>query len=146
RQLREWGFPVSPEVGTARGFDELIAYFKRIGAKRDSLPYDIDGVVYKLDDYEGQRTMGFVARAPRWAIAHKFPAQEQTTTVEAIEIQIGRTGAATPVARLDVRVGDTVIVRRAGDVIPEVVRVMPELRPPHTRPWHMPAHCPVCGS
>jgi len=170
RQLREWGFPVSPEVGTARGFDELIAYFKRIGAKRDSLPYDIDGVVYKLDDYEGQRTMGFVARAPRWAIAHKFPAQEQTTTVEAIEIQIGRTGAATPVARLapvqvagvtvtnatlhnadqvarlDVRVGDTVIVRRAGDVIPEVVRVMPELRPPHTHPWHMPAHCPVCGS
>ena len=170
RQLREWGFPVSPEVGTARGFDGLIAYFKRIGAKRDSLPYDIDGVVYKLDDYEGQRTMGFVARAPRWAIAHKFPAQEQTTTVEAIEIQIGRTGAATPVARLapvqvagvtvtnatlhnadqvarlDVRVGDTVIVRRAGDVIPEVVRVMPELRPPHTRPWHMPAHCPVCGS
>jgi len=170
QQLREWGFPVSPEVGTARGFDGLIAYFRRIGAKRDRLPYDIDGVVYKLDDYEGQRTMGFVARAPRWAIAHKFPAQEQTTTVEAIEIQIGRTGAATPVARLapvqvagvtvtnatlhnadqvarlDVRVGDTVIVRRAGDVIPEVVRVMPELRPPHTRPWHMPAHCPVCGS
>src|SRR6185503_15551729 len=170
QQLREWGFPVSPEVGTARGFDGLIAYFRRIGAKRDRLPYDIDGVVYKLDDYEGQRTMGFVARAPRWAIAHKFPAQEQTTTVEAIEIQIGRTGAATPVARLapvqvagvivtnatlhnadqiarlDVRVGDTVIVRRAGDVIPEVVRVMPDLRPLHTRPWHMPAHCPVCGS
>ena len=170
RQLREWGFPVSPEVGTARGFDGLIAYYRRIGAKRDSLPYDIDGVVYKLDDYEGQREMGFVSRAPRWAIAHKFPAQEQTTTVEAIEIQIGRTGAATPVARLkpvqvagvtvtnatlhnadqvarlDVRVGDTVIVRRAGDVIPEVVRVMPELRPPHTHPWHMPARCPVCGS
>ncbi|HJW07191.1 MAG TPA: NAD-dependent DNA ligase LigA [Rhodanobacter sp.] len=170
RQLREWGFPVSPEVDTARGLDGLIAYYRRIGAKRDSLPYDIDGVVYKLDDYEGQREMGFVSRAPRWAIAHKFPAQEQTTTVEAIEIQIGRTGAATPVARLkpvqvagvtvtnatlhnadqvarlDVRVGDTVIVRRAGDVIPEVVRVMPELRPPHTHPWHMPARCPVCGS
>ncbi|MEW9570218.1 NAD-dependent DNA ligase LigA [Rhodanobacter sp. Si-c] len=170
QQLREWGFPVSPEAGTARGFAGLIAYFRRIGAKRDSLPYDIDGVVYKLDDYAGQREMGFVARAPRWAIAHKFPAQEQTTTVEAIEIQIGRTGAATPVARLapvqvagvtvtnatlhnadqvarlDVRVGDTVIVRRAGDVIPEVVRVMPELRPPRTRPWTMPAHCPVCGS
>jgi len=169
-QLREWGFPVSSEVGTARGFDGLIAYFRRIGAKRDSLPYDIDGVVYKLDDYEGQRAMGYVARAPRWALAHKFPAQEQTTTVEAIEIQIGRTGAATPVARLkavqvagvtvtnatlhnadqvarlDVRVGDTVIVRRAGDVIPEVVRVVPEHRPPHARPWHMPAHCPVCGS
>ncbi|WP_243042532.1 NAD-dependent DNA ligase LigA [Dyella sedimenti] len=169
-RLREWGFPVSPEVGTARGFDGLIAYFRRIGEKRDSLPYDIDGVVYKLDDYEGQRAMGFVSRAPRWALAHKFPAQEQTTTVEAIEIQIGRTGAATPVARLrpvavagvtvtnatlhnadqvarlDVRVGDTVIVRRAGDVIPEVVRVMPELRPPHTHSWHMPSHCPVCGS
>jgi DNA ligase (NAD+) len=169
-KLRDWGFPVSTEVDTARGFDGLIAYYKRIGAKRDSLPYDIDGVVYKLDDYEGQRAMGFVSRAPRWAIAHKFPAQEQTTTVEAIEIQIGRTGAATPVARLapvqvagvtvtnatlhnadqvarlDVRVGDTVIVRRAGDVIPEVVRVMPELRPAHTHAWHMPSHCPVCGS
>ena len=170
QQLREWGFPVSPEVGTACGFTGLIAYFERIGAKRDRLPYDIDGVVYKLDDYAGQRAMGFVARAPRWAIAHKFPAQEQATTVEAIEIQIGRTGAATPVARLapvavagvvvtnatlhnadqvarlDVRVGDSVIVRRAGDVIPEVVRVVPGLRPPHARPWHMPAHCPVCGS
>jgi DNA ligase (NAD+) len=169
-KLRDWGFPVSPEVDTAKGFDGLVAYYKRIGAKRDKLPYDIDGVVYKLDDYEGQREMGFVSRAPRWAIAHKFPAQEQTTTVEAIEINIGRTGAATPlarltpvqvggvtvsnatlhnadqVARLDVRVGDTVIVRRAGDVIPEVVRVMPELRPPHTHPWHMPTHCPVCGS
>ncbi|RDI97422.1 NAD-dependent DNA ligase LigA [Dyella solisilvae] len=169
-QLREWGFPVSPEVDTARGLDGLIAYYHRIGEKRDRLPYDIDGVVYKLDDYEGQRVMGFVSRAPRWAIAHKFPAQEQTTTVEAIEIQIGRTGAATPVARLapvqvagvtvtnatlhnadqvarlDVRVGDTVIVRRAGDVIPEVVRVIPEQRPAHTHPWHMPSHCPVCGS
>ncbi|HET6553155.1 MAG TPA: NAD-dependent DNA ligase LigA [Dyella sp.] len=169
-RLRDWGFPVSPEVSTAKGFDGLIAYYRRIGAKRDALPYDIDGVVYKLDDYEGQRVMGFVSRAPRWAIAHKFPAQEQTTTVEAIEINIGRTGAATPlarlkpvqvagvvvsnatlhnadqIARLDVRVGDTVIVRRAGDVIPEVVRVMPELRPPHTKPWHMPSHCPVCGS
>ena len=170
QKLREWGFPVSPEVDTAKGFDGLIAYFHRIGDKRDRLPYDIDGVVYKLDDYEGQREMGFVSRAPRWAIAHKFPAQEQTTTVESIEINIGRTGAATPlarltpvqvggvtvsnatlhnadqIARLDVRVGDTVIVRRAGDVIPEVVRVIPEMRPPHAEPWHMPTHCPVCGS
>jgi DNA ligase (NAD+) len=170
KKLRDWGFPVSSEVDVAKGFDGLIAYFKRIGAKRDSLPYDIDGVVYKLDDYVGQREMGFVARAPRWAIAHKFPAQEQSTTVDAIEIQIGRTGAATPVARLapvqvagvivtnatlhnadqvarlDVRVGDTVIVRRAGDVIPEVVRVIPERRPAKTEPWHMPTHCPVCGS
>lgn len=170
QKLRDWGFPVSPEVSVAKGFDGLIAYFQRIGAKRDQLPYDIDGVVYKLDDYAGQREMGFVARAPRWALAHKFPAQEQSTTVEAIEIQIGRTGAATPVARLapvqvagvtvtnatlhnadqvarlDVRVGDTVIVRRAGDVIPEVVRVVPDQRPPKTHPWKMPTHCPVCGS
>ena len=168
--LREWGFPVSPEADVARGFDGLIAYYDRIGAKRDALPYDIDGVVYKLDDYEGQREMGFVSRAPRWAIAHKFPAQEQSTVVEAIEIQIGRTGAATPVARLqpvqvagvtvtnatlhnadqiarlDVRVGDTVIVRRAGDVIPEVVRVQAEHRPAGTQPWAMPTQCPVCGS
>ncbi|SEI93478.1 NAD-dependent DNA ligase LigA [Frateuria terrea] len=169
-KLRKWGFPVSPEADVARGFEGLIAYYKRIGAKRNELPYDIDGVVYKLDDYEGQREMGFVSRAPRWAIAHKFPAQEQSTQVEAIEIQIGRTGAATPVARLtpvqvggvtvtnatlhnadqiarlDVRVGDTVIVRRAGDVIPEVVRVQAERRPHGTHPWTMPAHCPVCGS
>ncbi|HEX5304606.1 MAG TPA: NAD-dependent DNA ligase LigA, partial [Dyella sp.] len=170
KQLREWGFPVSPEVSTAKGFDGLIAYYRAIGAKRDALPYDIDGVVYKLDDYEGQRAMGFVSRAPRWAIAHKFPAQEQMTRVEAIEIQIGRTGAATPVARLapvqvagvtvtnatlhnadqvarlDVRVGDTVIVRRAGDVIPEVVRVVEDQRPAHTHPWHMPVRCPICDS
>jgi DNA ligase (NAD+) len=169
-KLREWGFPVSPEVSTAKGFEGLIAYFRKIGEKRDSLPYDIDGVVYKLDDYEGQREMGFVSRAPRWAIAHKYPAQEQMTTVEAIEIQIGRTGAATPVARLtpvqvggvtvtnatlhnadqvarlDVRVGDTVIVRRAGDVIPEVARVVEERRPAKTLAWQMPATCPVCGS
>jgi DNA ligase (NAD+) len=169
-QLRDWGFPVSPLVGTARGFDGLIAYFRRIGEQRDSLPYDIDGVVYKVDDYAGQQKLGFVSRAPRWAIAHKYPAQEQMTALEAIEIQIGRTGAATPrarmqpvqvggvtvthatlhnadqVARLDVRVGDTVIVRRAGDVIPEVVRVITERRPPGTTPWRMPATCPVCDS
>jgi DNA ligase (NAD+) len=170
QQLRGWGFPVSPEVDVARGFDGLIAYFRRIGAKRDALPYDIDGVVYKLDDYAGQREMGFVSRAPRWAIAHKFPAQEQATRLLDIEIQIGRTGAATPrarmepvqvagvtvtyatlhnadqVARLDVRVGDTVIVRRAGDVIPEVVRVIEDQRPAGTVSWTMPTHCPVCGS
>ena len=169
-QLREWGFPVSEEVQRARGLEGLLAYYRRVGAVRDALPYDIDGVVYKLDDYAGQRELGFVSRAPRWALAHKFPAQEKATVVEAIDINIGRTGAATPtarlapvhvggvtvtnatlhnadqVARLDVRVGDTVIVRRAGDVIPEVVRVVHEQRPPHTHPWHMPAACPVCGS
>ncbi|MFA6230301.1 MAG: NAD-dependent DNA ligase LigA [Rhodanobacter sp.] len=170
QQLREWGFPVSPEVDVARGFDGLIAYFRHVGAKRDALPYDIDGVVYKLDDYAGQREMGFVSRAPRWAIAHKFPAQEQTTKLLDIEIQIGRTGAATPrarmepvqvagvtvtyatlhnadqIARLDVRIGDTVIVRRAGDVIPEVVRVIESERPADAQPWSMPTHCPVCAS
>lgn len=169
-RLRDWGFPVSPEVATAKGFEGLIAYYRRIGDKRDSLPYDIDGVVYKLDDYEGQRAMGFVSRAPRWAIAHKFPAQEQMTRLLDIEIQIGRTGAATPrarmepvqvagvtvtyatlhnadqIARLDVRIGDTVIVRRAGDVIPEVVRVVEEQRPEGTVPWQMPARCPICDS
>ncbi|MFC4729901.1 NAD-dependent DNA ligase LigA [Coralloluteibacterium thermophilus] len=170
RLLRELGFPVSKEVDVATGFEGLIAYFRRIGAARDSLPYEIDGVVYKLDDLDQQREMGFVSRAPRWALAHKFPALEQTTLVRAIEIQIGRTGAATPVARLepvqvagvvvtnatlhnadqiarlDVRVGDSVIVRRAGDVIPEVVRVVPDRRPEGTQPWRMPALCPVCGS
>ncbi|MEB1611054.1 NAD-dependent DNA ligase LigA [Xanthomonas campestris pv. campestris] len=169
-QLRAWGFPVSALVEVVQGSDGLLAYYQRIGEARDGLPFDIDGVVYKLDDLAGQREMGFVSRAPRWAIAHKFPAQEQSTTVEAIEIQIGRTGAATPVARLkpvhvagvivtnatlhnadqiarlDVRVGDTVIVRRAGDVIPEVAGVVAEQRPPGTRPWQMPTQCPVCGS
>ncbi|PPU02784.1 NAD-dependent DNA ligase LigA [Xanthomonas arboricola] len=169
-QLRAWGFPVSALVEVVQGSDGLLAYYQRIGEVRDGLAFDIDGVVYKLDDLAGQREMGFVARAPRWAIAHKFPAQEQSTTVEAIEIQIGRTGAATPVARLkpvhvagvivtnatlhnadqiarlDVRVGDTVIVRRAGDVIPEVAGVVAEQRPPGTQPWQMPTQCPVCGS
>ena len=170
KQLHQWGLPVSTLVGTARGAAGCLAYYARIGAERDRLPFDIDGVVYKVDDLAGQRELGFVGRTPRWAIAHKFPAQEQQTTVEAILVNIGRTGAATPaarlapvfvggvtvtnatlhnadqVARLDVRVGDTVIVRRAGDVIPEVARVVPELRPPHTTPWQMPAQCPICGS
>ncbi|QBG95634.1 NAD-dependent DNA ligase LigA [Xanthomonas oryzae] len=169
-QLRAWGFPVSSLVEVVQGSDGLLAYYQRIGEARDGLAFDIDGVVYKLDDLAGQREMGFVSRAPRWALAHKFPAQEQSTTVEAIEIQIGRTGAATPVARLkpvhvagvivtnatlhnadqiarlDVRVGDTVIVRRAGDVIPEVAAVVADQRPPATQPWQMPTQCPVCGS
>ncbi|MEQ8033917.1 NAD-dependent DNA ligase LigA [Xanthomonas sp. WHRI 6106] len=169
-QLRDWGFPVSQLVEVVQGSEGLLAYYQRIGEARDGLPFDIDGVVYKLDDLAGQREMGFVSRAPRWAIAHKFPAQEQSTTVEAIEIQIGRTGAATPVARLkpvhvagvvvtnatlhnadqiarlDVRVGDTVIVRRAGDVIPEVAGVVADQRPAGTQEWRMPTQCPVCGS
>ena len=170
KRLREWGFPVSAESDVVVGTDGLLDYYRNMGAKRDALPFDIDGVVYKLDDYAGQREMGFVSRAPRWAIAHKFPAQEQSTELEAIEIQIGRTGAATPVARLkpvqvagvvvtnatlhnadqiarlDVRIGDTVIVRRAGDVIPEIVRVVLERRKPGAQEWRMPEACPVCGS
>ncbi len=168
--LTQWGFPVSSQSEVVRGVAGLLNYYRRIGVQRDTLPFDIDGVVYKLDDLAGQREMGFVSRAPRWALAHKFPAQEQTTRVEAIEIQIGRTGAATPVARLapvqvagvtvtnatlhnadqiarlDVRVGDTVIVRRAGDVIPEVVSVIAAERPAGTCAWTMPPQCPVCGS
>jgi DNA ligase (NAD+) len=170
--LRALGFPICPEVDRAKGFDGLIAYYRRIGARRDTLPYDIDGVVYKLDRLDWQRRLGFVSRAPRWALAHKYPAQEQTTTVEAIDIQVGRTGALTPVARLapvpvagvvvtnatlhnadqiarlDVRVGDRVIVRRAGDVIPEVVRALVEARDP-ARDYPvfvMPEACPACGS
>jgi DNA ligase (NAD+) len=174
--LRKLGFPVSAEVDCARGADGVLAYYRRVGDKRDALPFDIDGVVYKLDRYDQQRAMGFVSRAPRWAIAHKFPAQEQATVVESIEVNVGRTGAVTPwvlmqpvqvggvtvtratlhnadqVARLDVRNGDTVIVRRAGDVIPEVVRVIEERRPLDKRgkpihpPYQLPDACPVCGS
>lgn len=170
KKFREWGLPVSALVDTAIGADGCIAYYQRIGAQRDALPFDIDGVVYKLDDIAAQQELGFVGRTPRWAIAHKFPAQEQMTTVEAIDINIGRTGAATPtarlapvqvggvtvtnatlhnadqVARLDVRIGDSVIVRRAGDVIPEVVKVVIAERPLHTRPWTMPQVCPICAS
>ncbi|MBS0218729.1 MAG: NAD-dependent DNA ligase LigA [Proteobacteria bacterium] len=174
--LRGLGFPVSPEVGVARGLQGLLDYYARIGDKRDALPYDIDGVVYKLDRFDQQRAMGFVSRAPRWAIAHKFPAQEASTVVESIEVNVGRTGAVTPwvlmkpvhvggvtvtratlhnadqIARLDVRAGDTVIVRRAGDVIPEVVRVVEGERPldkkgePIHPPYVLPTECPVCGS
>lgn len=168
--LREFGFPVCTLSDVARGATGLLGYFERIGRQREALPFDIDGVVYKLDRLDQQRAMGFVSRAPRWAIAHKFPAQEEMTSVEAIDVQVGRTGAVTPVARLapvqvagvtvtnatlhnadqierlDVRVGDTVIVRRAGDVIPEVVRVVDDRRPPGTVPWRMPESCPECGS
>jgi DNA ligase (NAD+) len=169
--LKQWGFPVSPLNEVVTGSDGLLDYYRRIGARRESLPFDIDGVVYKLDDIAGQRVMGFVSRAPRWGLAHKYPAQEQSTRVEGIDIQIGRTGTATPVARLapvqvagvtvtnatlhnadqvarlDVRVGDTVIVRRAGDVIPEVAGVDLARRPqPPSPPWQMPAACPICGS
>jgi DNA ligase (NAD+) len=148
----------------------LGAFHQRIGAAREQLPYDIDGVVYKVNDLVLQRTLGFVSREPRWAVAHKYPAQEARTTVQAIDVQVGRTGKLTPVAKLapvfvggvtvtnatlhnemearrkDVRVGDTVIVRRAGDVIPEVVSVVLEQRPAHSEVFTMLSHCPVCGS
>jgi DNA ligase (NAD+) len=150
--------------------DGCLAYYREMGTLRAKLPYQIDGVVYKVDDLELQRKLGFVSRAPRWAVAHKFPAEEALTTVRGIEFQVGRTGALTPVARLepvfvggvtvsnatlhnmdeltrkDVRVGDTVVIRRAGDVIPEVVKVLPERRVAGAAPVTLPSHCPVCGS
>lgn len=168
--FRRYGLPVCPEAGRAVGVEGLLAYHRQIGARRDELPYDIDGVVYKVDDLAAQRELGFVSRAPRWAIAHKYPAREAQTVVEAIDVQVGRTGAITPVARLrpvqvggvvvtnatlhnelevrrkDVRVGDTVIVRRAGDVIPEIVAVVPDQRPQEALPFVMPTHCPECGA
>ena len=162
--------PVCRERRVVRGIDGLLDYYRMIGARRESLPYDIDGVVYKVNDLGWQEQLGFVSRAPRFAVAHKFPAQEALTEVEGIEVQVGRTGALTPVARLkpvfvggvtvtnatlhnedevrrkDVRIGDTVIVRRAGDVIPEVVSVVKEKRPADVREFTMPTLCPVCGS
>jgi DNA ligase (NAD+) len=168
--LKSWGFPVAVQVQRCSGASELIAYHQRIGVERDQLPFDIDGVVYKVDRLDLQRKLGFVTREPRWAVAHKYPAQEQLTTVLAIDVQVGRTGKLTPVAKLapvfvggvtvtnatlhnedearrkDVRVGDTVIVRRAGDVIPEVVSVLPEKRLHEAQIFTMPRICPVCGS
>ncbi|MDP1686365.1 NAD-dependent DNA ligase LigA [Hydrogenophaga sp.] len=186
-QLKAWGFPVAEQTALAKGADELVAFHQRIGNSRDQLPYDIDGVVYKVNSLALQRQLGFVTREPRWAVAHKYPAQEQLTTVLAIDVQVGRTGKLTPVAKLapvfvggvtvtnatlhnedearrkDVRVGDTVIVRRAGDVIPEVVSVvLPSVQPelveggsvqglrqaqPERGPvFTLPRQCPVCGS
>lgn len=168
--LKSWGFPVAAQTQLAQGASELIAFHQAMGRQRDSLPYDIDGVVYKVNSLALQRKMGFVTREPRWAVAHKYPAQEQLTTVQAIEVQVGRTGKLTPVAKLapvfvggvtvtnatlhnedearrkDVRVGDTVIVRRAGDVIPEVVSVLLDKRVQDAPQFSMPHKCPVCGS
>jgi DNA ligase (NAD+) len=168
---RQLDLPVAKEASVVRGYDGLMAYYKQIGEARPTMPYEIDGVVYKANRLEDQRTLGFVSRAPRFALAHKFPAEEALTVVQAIEVQVGRTGAITPVARLasvfvggvnvtnatlhnedevrrkDVRVGDTVIVRRAGDVIPEVLAVVLERRPsPEPAAYVLPKTCPVCGS
>jgi len=169
-KLHAWGFRTTDLFRKLRSIDDCLAYYVEIGAKRDRLPFEIDGVVYKVDDFTARERLGFTARAPRWAIAHKFAAQEETTVVEDILASVGRTGVITPVAvlkpvhvsgvtvthatlhnqdeleRKDVRIGDTVIVRRAGDVIPEVVGVIQEKRPRGTKPWHMPKKCPQCGS
>lgn len=170
RLLRELGLRTCPDWQLVEGIQGCLAYYAHMAAKRDELPYEIDGVVYKIDRREWQEQLGYVSRAPRWAVAYKFPAQEELTVVRAVEFQVGRTGALTPVARLDpvfvggatvsnatlhnmdelerkdVRVGDTVIVRRAGDVIPEIVQTVPDRRPKNTRKVKLPRKCPVCGS
>jgi len=169
-QLKALGMPVSPETIVLVGLKACLLYYRAIDKRRSSLEYDIDGVVFKVNNFRQQEIMGFVSRAPRWAIAYKFPPEEELTKVLDIEVQVGRTGALTPVARLepvfvggvtvtnatlhnedeikrkDVRVGDTVIVRRAGDVIPEVLKVVMEKRPENTRVFKMPTKCPICDS
>ncbi len=167
---KEMGLPVNAERGVVEGAEGLLEFFRKTGEKREGLPYDIDGVVYKVNQRDEQDKLGFVSRAPRFALAHKFPAQEALTQLLAIDVQVGRTGAITPVARLtpvfvggatvtnatlhnedevrrkDIRIGDTVIVRRAGDVIPEVVGAILDRRPDDAREFVMPTECPVCGS
>ncbi|KQQ54481.1 aromatic ring-opening dioxygenase LigA [Pseudomonas sp. Leaf127] len=169
-QLKEWGLPISRELRLANGVEECLAYYRDIGERRLSLAYEIDGVVFKVNTLASQRELGFRSREPRWAIAHKFPALEELTELLDVEFQVGRTGAVTPVARLkpvkvagvivsnatlhnmdevarlDVMIGDTVIIRRAGDVIPQVVQVVTERRPADARPVQVPQTCPVCGS
>ena len=169
-QLQKWGFPVAIQTQCVKGAAGLVQFHQKIAQERDALPFDIDGVVYKVNSLEAQQRLGFVTREPRWAVAHKYPAQEELTTVQAIEVQVGRTGKLTPVAKLapvfvggvtvtnatlhnedearrkDVRIGDTVIVRRAGDVIPEVVSVVLEKRLQDAQLFTMPSHCPVCNS
>ncbi|MGX1200661.1 NAD-dependent DNA ligase LigA [Marinobacter sp. MBR-105] len=168
--VRGWGFRINPEMRKAEGVEACLDAYNELMAKRDSLPYEIDGIVFKVNRLDFQQELGFVSRAPRWAIAHKFPAQEELTVIEDVEFQVGRTGAVTPVARLkpvfvggvtvsnatlhnmdeirrlDVHIGDTVFIRRAGDVIPQVVKVVPEKRPAKAPMVKMPEHCPVCGS
>ena len=168
--FKRWGLPVNPLMATCQSADEMIAYYTRIGTQRAGLGYDIDGVVYKVNRLDLQERLGFVSRSPRWAIAHKFAAEQATTVLRDIEIQVGRTGSLTPVARLepvtvggvvvtnatlhnedeikrkDVRIGDTVIVQRAGDVIPQVVGPVLDKRPKGAKPYVFPTTCPVCGS
>ncbi|QNH78593.1 NAD-dependent DNA ligase LigA [Pseudomonas protegens] len=170
QQLKQWGLPISRELRLAKGIDECLDYYREIGERRNALAYEIDGVVFKVNSIASQRELGFRAREPRWAIAHKFPAMEELTELLDVEFQVGRTGAVTPVARLKpvkvagvtvsnatlhnmdevarlgLMIGDTVIIRRAGDVIPQVVQVVVERRPQDARPVAIPESCPVCGS
>jgi len=170
QRLKQWGFPVNPLIQVCHNTDEMLAFFHHLESIRSSLDYDIDGVVYKVNSFELQKRLGFIARSPRWAIAHKFPAEQATTVLEKIRIQVGRTGALTPVAdlapvniggvlvqhatlhnadeivRKDIREGDTVVVQRAGDVIPQIVRVVLEKRPKISQPFQFPTTCPVCGA
>ena len=170
QQLKAWGMPVSRELKLAKGIGECLDYYRDIGERRNALPYEIDGVVFKVNSLASQRELGFRAREPRWAIAHKFPAMEEITELLDVEFQVGRTGAVTPVARLKpvkvagvtvsnatlhnmdevarlgLMIGDTVIIRRAGDVIPQVVQVVTERRPDNARAVQIPESCPVCGS
>ena len=169
-RVRDWGLRVNKEVKVCQGLDAMLAFYEDIMARRVDLGYDIDGVVYKVDRLDWQRDLGFVSRAPRWAVAHKFPAQEEITVLNEVDWQVGRTGALTPVAklepvqvggvtvsnatlhnideirRLDIRVGDSVVIYRAGDVIPKVVRTVPERRPKDAGEINLPTECPVCGS
>jgi len=169
QKLDHWGFTLNPHVETCHSVEDLIAYYKDIGARRAKLAFDIDGVVYKVDRLDWQDRLGFISRSPRWAIAHKFPAEQAETLLENIDIQVGRTGTLTPVAKLkpvnvggvlvsnatlhnedeikrkDVHIGDTVIIQRAGDVIPQVVSVVREKRPKGAKPFEFPTRCPVCG-
>ncbi|EON92403.1 NAD-dependent DNA ligase [Marinobacter lipolyticus SM19] len=170
QQVGQWGFRINPEMSKATGADECLAAYQAMMDKRGELPYEIDGIVFKVNSLALQQALGFVSRAPRWAIAHKFPAQEELTVIEDVEFQVGRTGAVTPVARLkpvfvggvtvsnatlhnmdeirrlDARIGDTVFIRRAGDVIPQVVKVVLEKRPDNAREVELPKTCPVCDS
>ncbi len=168
--LKEFGLPVCPEIQVVENPEGCLAYYQQLGEKRNALPYEIDGVVFKVNEIALQKRMGFVSRAPRWAIAHKFPAHEELTKILDIDVQVGRTGALTPVARLepvfvggvtvtnatlhnqdeidrkDIRIGDTVIIRRAGDVIPQIVSVVKSRRPKKTQTFHLPERCPICDS
>ena len=170
QQVQRWGFRINPEMRKAQGASECLSAYEELMHKRDALPYEIDGIVFKVNRLDYQKALGFVSRAPRWAIAQKFPAQEELTVIEGVEFQVGRTGAVTPVARLkpvfvggvtvsnatlhnmdeirrlDVHIGDTVFIRRAGDVIPKVVKVVTQKRPPNAKVVELPKQCPVCDS